>query len=442
MALLPGTNVPSTITGTGTTSAASVLSGHIFNAGLEQPEILRDLIVKFPNYFFSKLLEEVPDVSSDDLESDTFTWQIMDRTRKGATLTYVSGAGTGAIVVDTDIAASGTNLGYFLVGDEVRVANTGENFRVTVVAVSGGFQRLTLAKFDADTTIAQAEVDGFKIGHIATGFARGSAGSGGTRVYLPGTDYNVTNIHRRGAVIERGVLAQKTYVDDKSWYFKQEDFEQKEFLRDFQLKLLFGKLFKGTVNQTKGLMNYAENSGNVVGFNSGIGVQEADWMTLAESLIPQQGSDDLVVLMGERIFIQNQAALGDRYRSIPNSEKPAKLSGLNFSSYEIGNKKFHFKYFDIFSDPAVVPSVTPTSTAKDFKNVALVLDMGYATPGQRNIQVKYRKGAKFIQKMITGMASPGLEASNAYDGLQMELLCEFTSAVLLPNRLGLVAATS
>jgi hypothetical protein len=81
MALLPGTNVPSTITGTGTTSAASVLSGHIFNAGLEQPEILRDLIVKFPNYFFSKLLEEVPDVSSDDLESDTFTWQIMDRTR-------------------------------------------------------------------------------------------------------------------------------------------------------------------------------------------------------------------------------------------------------------------------------------------------------------------------------------------------------------------------
>ena len=441
MGLIIGTNTPSSITGTGTTSAASVLSGHIFNAGLEQPEILRDLIIKFPNYFFSKLLEEIPDVSG-EIESDTYSWQIMDRTRKGAVLTYVSGAGTGAVVVATDIAASGTNLGYFLVGDEVRVANTGENFRVTAVSVSGGFQRITLEKFDADSTVAQAELDGYSIGHIATGFARGSAGSGGTRVYLPGSDYNVTNIHRRGAVIERGVMAQKTYVDDASWYFKQEDFEQKEFLRDFQLKVLFGKLNKGTVNQTKGIMNYAENSGNTVGFNSTIGVQEADWMTLAESLIPQQGSDDLVVLMGQRIFIQNQAALGDRYRSIPNSEKPAQLAGLNFNSYEIGNKKFHFKYFDVFSDTAVVPSVTPSSTAKDFKNVALVLDMGYATPGQRNIQVKYRKGAKFIQKMITGMASPGLTASNAYDGLQMELLCEFTTACLLPNRLGLVYANA
>ena len=441
MGLIIGTNTPSSITGTGTTSAASVLSGHIFNAGLEQPEILRDLIVKFPNYWFSKLLEEVPDVSG-EIESDTYSWQIMDRTRKGAVLTYVSGAGTGAVVVATDIAASGTNLGYFLVGDEVRVANTGENFRVTAVSVSGGFQRITLEKFDADATVAQAELDGFSIGHIATGFARGSAGSGGTRVYLPGSDYNVTNIHRRGAVIERGVMAQKTYVDDTSWYFKQEDFEQKEFLRDFQLKVLFGKLNKGTVNQTKGIMNYAENSGNTVGFNSTIGVQEADWMTLAESLIPQQGSDDLVVLMGQRIFIQNQAALGDRYRSIPNSEKPAQLAGLNFNSYEIGNKKFHFKYFDVFSDTAVVPSVTPSSTAKDFKNVALVLDMGYATPGQRNIQVKYRKDAKFIQKFITGMASPGPTASNGYDGLQMELLCEFTTACLLPNRLGLVYANA
>jgi len=441
MGLIPGTNVPSSISGTGTSARASVLSGHIFGAGLEQPEILKSLIVKFPNYFFSKLLEEVPDVSSDELESDTFSWQIMDRTRKGATLTYTSGATTAAVIVATNIAASGTDLGYFLVGDEIRVAATGMNYRVTAVSVSGGFQNLTLARYDG-AVIAQADVDGLAAGHISTGFARGSAGSGGTRVYLPGNDYNVTNIHRRGAVIERGILAQKTYVDDTTWYYKQEDFEQKEFMRDFQLKLLFGKLFKGTVNQTKGLMEYAEGSGNVVGFNQAVGVQESDWMSLAQSLIPQQGSDDLVVLMGEKIFIQNQAALADRYRSIPHSEQPAQLAGLNFKSYEIGDKNFHFKYFDIFSDPAVVPSVTPTATAKDFRNTALVLDMGYATAGQRNIQVKYRKGAKFIQKFITGMASDSLEVSNAYDGLQMELLTEFTTACLLPNRLGLVTATS
>jgi len=441
MSLVSGVNVPSSITGTGTTAAASVLSGHIFNAGLEQPEILRDLIVKFPNYWFSKLLDEVPDVSG-EIESDIYTWNVMDRTRKSSELNYISGTGTAAVVVDAvDIAATGTNLGYFLVGDEVRVMETGVNYRVTAVSDNGGLQRLTLAAFDGGN-IVTGDVDGYHAGHIATGFARGSSGSGGTRVYLPSSAYNVTNIHRRGATIERGVMSQKTYVDDKSWYFKQEDIEQKEFMRDFHGKLLFGQRFKGTTNQTRGLIEYAEGGANLVPFNSAVGVQESDWVTLAESLIVNQGSDDLVVLMGERIFLQNQQALADRYRSIPNSEKPAQLAGLNFTSYEIGNKRFHFKYFDMFSDTAMLPSVTPSSTAKDFKNVALVLDMGYATPGQRNIQVKYRKGAKFIQKMITGMASPGLTASNAYDGLQMELLCEFTSAVLLPNRLGLVYANS
>jgi len=443
MALVGGINVPSSPTGQGTSSRASLLSGHIFNAGLEKPEILESLIVKFPNFWFSQLLESIPQVSG-TIFSDVYTWQKLDRTRKGMTATYVSGTGTATIVVDTNITASGADLGYFLVGDVLRCANTGVNYRVTAVSVVGGVQRLSLVK-SLTGNIAQAEIDGFKFGHIGTGFARGSAGSGGTRVHLPSTDYNVTNIHRRGFVIERGAMSQKTYVDDKSWYFKNEDIEQKEFMRDFQMKMLFGTRYRDLagVNETRGIMEYAENSGNLVPFNSAVGVQESDWIALTESLLPQQGSDDLVVLMGERIFLQNQNALADRYRSIPNAEKPAQLAGLNFTSYEIGNKKFHFKYFDVFSDTAVLPSVTPTATAKDFKNVALVLDLGMVEgAGERNIQVKYRDGAKFIQKMIPGMAGDGLQASNAYDGIQGELLCEFTTACLLPNRLGLVYANA
>lgn len=444
MALVPSVNVPSTISGQGTTAAASVLSGHIFNAGLEQPEILKDLIIKFPQYWLAGLLDETFDVTG-EIESDTWTWQILDRTRKGTELNYISGTGTAAVVVDCiDIPATGTNLGYYLVGDEVRVAETGINFRVSAVSASGGLQRITLVKYDEDSSIASSEVDAYHIGHMSTGFARGSAGSGGTRVYLPGTDSNFTNIARRGFTIERGVMSQKTYVDDKSWYFNQEDIEQKEFMVDFYAKLLLGKQYQTRtgVQQGKGLMEYAEGSGNLVPFSSSVGVQEGDWMSLAETLLPQNGSDDLVVLMGDRIFIQNQASLADRYRSIPNSDKPAQLAGLDFKSYEIAGKNFHFKRFDMFSDQSILPSITPTSTGKDFKNVALVLDLGYATPGQRNIQVKYRKDAKFIQKFITGMASPGATSSNAYDGLQFELLCEFSPGVLLPNRTGLVYADS
>lgn len=444
--IIPGSNVPTSTSGTGTQARSQVLSGHIFNAGLEVPQILDDLIVKFPNYWFAKLLEDIPNVT-ENIFSDFFSWEIMERTRKGATVTAVANGTTATATLTLDITADGSaDLGYYLVGDEIRVANSGENGRVTAVSNAGGFQTIDVVRYAGGNWSTALVNTNHKIGHIGTGFARGSSASGGYRSYLPTTDYNGTTIHRRGLKIERGVMNQITWVDKQAgyWYYKQEDFEQKEFFRDFHAKLLFGKRFisKTGVQQNRGLMESAENSGNLVPFSSAVGVQETDWMSLAESLIPQQGSEDLVVLMGHRIFIQNQAALADRYRSIPNSEKPAQLAGLDFDSYKIGNKKFHFKYFDMFSDEAVVPSVTPSSTAKDFRNVALVLDLGMASASQRNIQVKYRDGAKFIQKLIPGMVGSGAEASNAYDGVGGELLCEFTNATLLGNRLGLVYANS
>jgi len=442
MALIPGTNVPSSVSGTGTTSRASLLSGHIFDAAMEKPEILEALIVKFPQFWFNELLESIPDVSG-EIESDVYTWQILDRTRKSATVSSVANGTSATATITTNIAAASPNLGYFLVGDEIRVMDSGENGRVTAVAIAGGFQTIDVVRSAGGNWSAALLPTGgtAKIGHIGTGFARGSSASGGTRVSLPGTDYNVTSIHRRGFTIERGVLSQKTYVDDKSWYFQQEDIEQKEFMRDFQLKMLFGQrvLDRSGVSQNRGLMQYTEGSGVLQPFSSAVGVQESDWVQVAESLMPQGGSEDLVCLMGERIFIQTQQALADRYRSIPNSEKPAQLAGLDFQTYMIGGKRFNFKYFDLFSDTQALPSVTPSSTAKDFKNVALCLDLGNTTGG-RNVQVKYRKGAKFIQKFITGMASPGMEVSNAYDGLQGELLCEFTVANLLPNRHALLYA--
>lgn len=445
MGYIPGTSGPSSLSGTGTQARdTQVLSGHIFNAGLEKPSILESLIIKFPNYYLTDLTEKIAGVSSDDLYSDVHSWQIQDRTRKGATISSLTNGTTTSATLTLDITADGVNdLGYFLVGDEFRVANSGVNGRVTATSNSGGFQTITVSRFDGAAWAVATITSTFKIGHIGTGFARGSSSSGGVRTYLPGNDYNVTNIHRRGFKIERGVMAQKTYVDDKSWYFKEEDFEQKEFMRDFEAKMIFGKRYQGTVNQTRGWMEYAENSGQSVTFSSGVGVQESDWSQLIKQLLPQQGANDVIALCGETILEQTNHALADRYRSIPNSEKPAQLAGLNFQSYEIMGRKVHFSYFDLFSDAAIVPVVTPSSVAKDFRNLALVLDFGMvAGANVRNLEVKYRNGAKHIQKMITGMASPGLEVSNAYDGLQGELLTEFTTVCHLPNRLGLVYANS
>jgi hypothetical protein len=244
----------------------------------------------------------------------------------------------------------------FLIGDEFRVANSGENGRVTATTNAGGFQTIDVVRYAGGNWSAALVTTNYKIGHIGTGFARGSSSGGGYRSYLPSSDFNVTAIHRRDFKIERGAMDQVTWINKEKgfWYYKQEDFEQKEFFRDFHAKLLFGKRFQTRtgVQQNRGIMEYAEASGNLQGFSSSVGVQESDWMSMVESLIPNQGADDLVVLMGHRIFVQNQAALGNRYRQIPNQEKPAQLSGLNFQSYQIGNKNFHFKYFDMFSDPA------------------------------------------------------------------------------------------
>jgi len=447
MPLIPGIDIPTSVSGQGTQARnGQVLSGHLYNAGLEKPQILESLIVKFPNYYLTDLTEKIAGVSSADLMSDVWAWQIMDRTRKGATVTSLTGGTTTSAVLTLDITADGVNdLGYFLVGDEFRVADSGTNGRVTAVGNAGGFQTITVAKYDATAWAVATITTNNKIGHIGTGFARGSAGSGGVRSYLPGTDYNVTNIHRRGFKIERGVMSQITYVDNETWYYKNEDFEQKEFLRDFEAKVVFGKRYldRSGVNQTRGLQEYAEGSGQSVTFSQAVGVQEADWSQLLQQLVPQQGSNDLIALCGEKILADTNHALGPNYRTIPKDQIPQQLAGLNFQSYEIMGKRVHFCYFELFSDAAVVPVVTPSSTAKDFRNYALVLDFGtVAGAGERNIQIKYRDGAKFIQKMIPGMVGDGLQSANAYDGIQGELLCEFTNVCHLPNRLGQIYANS
>lgn len=438
MGFIPGTNVPTSTSGQGTQSRDSILAGHLYNAGYEVPEILEDLIVRFPNLWFNQLLESVPGVSGTS-SSRVVTWNILERTRKGATVTAVANGTTATATLTLDIAAASPNLGYFKIGDEIRVANSGENGRVTAVNIAGGFQTIDVVRYAGGNWSTSLVNTNHKIGHIGTGFAPGSTASGGTRTHLPSPASTQMNIHRRGWVVERGALAQKTWFGE-NWVFKNEEIEQKEFMRDFQAKLLFAKGYidRAGVSQTKGLMEYAEASGQKVTFTEGIGVQEADLVSLVEALLEQQGTDNYVVLCGPKMMSGIQLALADKYRSIPNSDKPAQIAGLDFQSYQILGKSLHFKLFDIFYDQAIVPQVSPTTTAKDFKNLALALDMDMVSSGERNIQVKYLEGAKFIQKLIKGMASPGPDAANAYDGYQFELLCEFAVGVMLPNRLGLL----
>lgn len=430
--------------------STGLLEGHIFNNGLEKPDVLSALIIKYPEYYLTSLLDKIGATS--EIPNDTQSWNVMGRTRKGAAVTSIANGttATATLTLDTTYDSASGNLGYFLVGDTVRVSQSGEIGRVTAVGNSGGtVQTIDVVRYAGGNWSTTLLPSGASIGHIGSMFGEGSTAAGGYRSYFPDNDWNVTTKLRRDFKITRDAMKSQKWVDapgGKNWYFAQEDFEHREIMRDLEATLIFGKRFKSTslqgANLSRGLMEYAEGSGKQATFSSAIGVQEADWTYLLEQLSDEQGGNDLVALCGTKILSDTLRALGDRYRTYPDLTPTAlKETGIDFTSFKFLGKTIHFAKYELFSDTSIVPSVAASSTAKDFKNTALVLDFSQTENGT-NIQMKYRDGARMIQKMIPGMPSPGLEAASKFDGIEGALLTEFMPVCFLPNRLGLVYANS
>jgi hypothetical protein len=446
-----GVQIPSTFTNLNTFyNSTGLLEGHIFNQGLEQPDVLRALIIKYPKYYLTQLIDKIG--GSGEIDNDTISWNIMGRTRKGAAITALSNGTTttATATLDTAYDAATGNLGYFLVGDTVRVSESGIIGRVTAVSNSGGtVQTIDVARYDGAAWATTTILNTWHIGHVGSMYGEGSTGAGGYRSYFPENDYNVTTKLRRDFKITRDAMKSKKWVDapgGKNWWYAQEDFEQREFMRDIEATVLLGKRFKSTslqgANLSRGIIESAETSGKTVTFSSSVGVQEADWAYLAQQLSDEQGSDNLIALCGTQILADTMHSLGDRYRTYPDMLPTAlKETGIDFTSYKFLGKTIHFAKYEMFSDTSIFPSVSASSTIKDSRNLALVLDFS-PTDNGTNIQLKYRNGSKLIQKMIPGMASPGLEAANKFDGIEGALLSEVTPVVYLPNRLGLVYSNS
>lgn len=439
MALNPGLNVPSSITGTGNAKRDNgIYSNHLFNVGLEKPQILESLLTKFPKSYLLNLTERIS--ASRDLYNKMFTWSIMDRTRTSSTVSSVTGNTTASAVITTNVAFTDANAaGYWLVGDTFYIPNSGARGVVTAVGDAGGFQTITVARPDGTAWTAALLAANFKFGHTGSSFGQGSTGPG-YRSYFPTQEYNVSTIARRSIKITRNMMQDKIVLEDGSWFHLHEDFEHKNMLRDIEATTLFGTRYNSTAiggrSQSRGLLEYAEGSGQTVTFSGATGVQEADLKLLIENLVPQEGSDDLVLLTGVKLQSDLQSALGNNYQSIPTSEQPRALAGLNFQSYYFLDKKIHFKYYDLFSDTTVVPAVAASSTAKDFRNFGIALDFGAVEGGKTNIEMGWVQ--KLTQKAITGMASDSYEISDSFDGAQFEMLAEFMPICYMPNRLGLL----
>lgn len=443
--LQPGINVPSSISGTGINKRdGGMYQGHLFSAGISKPQILESLLVKFPEYYLLDVSEKLGLKRKISLYNGTYNWTKMGRTRKGCTVSSVTGNTTTSAVITTDIAYTSSDAaGYWLVGDTFYIPNSGARGIVTAVGDSGGFQTITVAKVDATAWAVATLTTNFELGHTGTTFGEGSSGSGGFRTYFPDQDYNYSTIARRGIKVTRNMMQDKTVLSDGSWYFNHEDFEQKEFMKDIDATLFFGTRYKSSTiggrSQSRGLLEYAETEGQSVTFSSATGAQEADLKLLIEQLIPQQGSNTLLLGCGLKLYSDLQSSLGNNYRPVPTSVFQEK-TGIKVSTYEFFNKEISLLHIPMFHDEAIVPQVAASSTAKDFQNYGILLDFGSVGGGKSNFEVGYVQ--EVTQKAITGMASDSYEISNAFDGAQMELLAEFMPIVYAPNRLGQIYANS
>ncbi len=443
------TQIPSAVLAGGTTTnSTGLLEGHIFQQGIEKPDVLSTVITKFPQYYLLSLTEKIG--ASEMVANSTRSWSVMGRTRRGATVASIANGTTATVsmTLDTTAVSADNNLGYFLVGDTIRVAESEEIGRVTATAIAGGVQVIDVVRYGGGNWSTSLILGTWHIGHVGSMYGEGSTGAGGYRAYFPDNDWNATTILRRDFKITRDAMTAKKWINapdgSKDWYFAQEDFEHKEFLRDIEATLLCGKRFKATslqgANLSRGLFEYATGSGVTQTFSSSTGIQEADWANFLTQLSDQQGGNDLIALCGTQLLADTQFALRE-YRTQPNGSDFATKAGLDFQTYQFLGKRIHLAKYEMFSDTSIFPAVTASSSVKDPRNLALVLDFA-STENGANIQVHYREGAKMIQKMIPGMPSPGATAASKFDGIEGALLSEFMPVCFLPNRLGLVYANS
>lgn len=439
----------------GTSARAAIFESYVFQSGIHQPEHSKFLTYKYPQYYMTTLLDKLG--AAEAVTQDVFSWSIMDRTRLSCNYTAVANGTTATATLTTDIAAVTVNLGYFQPGDVIRVSKTGALGVVTAIAIAGGFQTIDVQRPDGtvwSTATIPAVTSADSIGHVFTAFGEGTNGPAG-RVFLPVEDFNYTQILKRSMKVTGSEMSNKTLLGDgKAWYFEVENILMKEFARDRELLVMFGqKANANGIKWSRGIFDWVSTSGQLTTYASTPGVGEADLQSHIAKLLPEGGSAEYLVLCGSTFLTKVMNALKDYkiHNSTPGS-LGASMAGLDFSGYAFAGKVIYFAYYELFDDPNVLPYLsTPSSTAINFRDFSLWLDLGTDSSGRRLITLKYRalNGAqrKFIHVIIPGMmkfdgSNDGGFAANSFDGVEVQLLSEIGLELRLPNRHGILRANS
>lgn len=435
-----------------------ILEGYVFQSGIHKPEHSSILTYKYPQYYLTSLLDKLG--SYEGVSQNVFSWNIQDRTRASATVKASTGLVSGGTTSDAvatlildGITFDSVNLGYFIVGDVVRL-DSGEICRVTTTAANSGEQEIDIATVDGSnfgTTIVAGTTT---LGHVFTSFNEGSDAPNG-RLFLPTEDYNYLTILRRSFQITGSEFTNKTWLGDGSaWYWTLEDLHMKEFARDREGAIMFGnRASTASGDVSRGLLDWVTSEGVINTYASATGVSEADLRGHIQSLLVEGSSNEMVVLCGSKFLADVQVALRDYAINggINYGMFGDNMAGLDFQSYKFLGKTIHFAYYELFDDPEMLPySGTPSAAKIDFSDFSLWLDFGNTSSGEKLISLKYKENdgysRKFIHRYEVGMMSPagdnGGFVASGFDGFQIHYLSEIGLKVLLANRMGILRANS
>lgn len=434
----------------GTSAVDRILSGYVFASGIHKEEHSNILSYLYPQYYGVAMLERLG--AYEPIAADTWTWNLMDRTRKAGTAVSIATALPAAVVtLTTDLEDNGgSKRGYYIVNDTIRTQK-GALLRVTAVGEAGGFQTLTVEKVGGGNIVAADLAAGDKFGHIASAFAEGTNQPKG-RLYLPKEEGNVLQIIKRTVEVTGSEFTNKTRLGDgKAWYFTVEELTMKEFQKDRELAVLFGKTQLTGERNTRGLIDYALEYGTRTLYDAGTGLTERELQDHIMDMIVEGVSGDLVVFGGSQFVAEFNRALKD-YALGGAQSYDSKPAGLNFTEYQFAGRKISVAHHVLFDDPEVFPFLgDPNADSINFRYFSIWLDFGQMDmQGTKGISLKYKahggQSRKLVIKIAAGMMSPEqttiISDMDGYDGFKVFYLSEIGIEVRFPNRIGLMYANA
>jgi len=463
---MPLTGNPASPLVGGNSAVQSVLENYVFQSGIHKPEHSNILTYKYPQYYATALLDRLG--ASEGTTQDTFTWNILDRTREADSVANLETTGSTTVDFETTFDWTTAQPGYLLVGDVIRL-ESGALGEVTAVDDAGtlvtsgtsGKQGVTVRKVGGGNWGASDIADTMVFGHSHTMFEEGSTPPG-NRLYLPTEEYNSLTILRRSLKITGSEFTNKTYVGDGSaWYFTLEDLEMKEFAKDREMAIMFGKLEADNTaapskKSTKGIWDYVSGAGVYNEFASASGVSEEDIQNHIKELLIEGSSNSITVLAGADFMTDFQRAMKDYVLNgaVSYGAFGDQMVGLDITTYKFLGKTIYLSYYELFDNDKILPYTgTPTTGSSgkvNFSNTSLWLDLGADSTGHKLITLKHKElngvSRKFIHGYEDGLHSAtgaiGGKVANGNDSFRVHYLSEIGIEVRLANRMGILRSGS